>query len=114
MEQKTEPMEIFSYGHTYKVRPNLTSYMFGGGLCIELICADAEDYGEPFGNLTVNLAGKQCDPDEAYVDTNNIPTAGGFIRRYNLGHTTGETAQSGFCFYPKYKFNIEELKKYAV
>lgn len=113
-EAKTEPLVIESWGHTYKVRPYTSRYMFGEGLCIHLICCDEDCYGEPFGNLTVNIQGKTCGKNEAYVDTNNMPNAEQFIREYRLGKPTGETARSGYCTYPLYKFDMEQIAKYAI
>ena len=44
------------------------------------------------------------------VDTNNLPNAEEFIQEYNLWTLVGY-AQSGFCNYPIYAMDIDELKK---
>lgn len=67
---------------------------------------------EPYAVMTVNL-GALFDPTMAFVDTNNFPEVIKLIEDYNLGEPTGITRVSGFCVYPLYKFNIEEVKKYA-
>ena len=61
--------------------------------------------------LTVNLGEKLTD-GEAYVDTNNIPNAEEFIAEYELGTPLGVLRRSGFCEYPLYNFNLENVKKY--
>ena len=40
----------------------------------------------------------------AYVDTNNMPNAEDFINENKLGEFAGEYKNSGFCWYPLYKF----------
>ena len=67
---------------------------------------------EPYALITVNL-GPLFDPALGFVDTNKFPEAIELIRKYNLGEATGITRASGFCVYPLYKFDLEEVKKYA-
>lgn len=50
--------------------------------------------------------------NEAFVDVNNCPWAEDFIRKYRLGEPTGQTQQSGFCTYPLYRFDMNEVKKW--
>ena len=51
--------------------------------------------------------------NESYIDENNCPWAADFIKAYNLGEHTGKWVQSGYCTYPLYRFNMDELKKYV-
>lgn len=67
---------------------------------------------ETYAIITVNL-GPLFDPTMAFVDINKFPEAIKIIKDYNLGEDTGITRVSGFCVYPLYKFNLEEVKKYA-
>lgn len=67
---------------------------------------------EPYAVMTVNL-GPLFDPTMAFVDTNKFPEVIDIIKDYNLGEDTGITRVSGFCVYPLYKFNLEEVSKYA-
>lgn len=84
-------------------------YLQGRNVAIVLIETDTR---EVYANLTVNI-----DPlpaGEAAVDTNNIPEAPEFIKKYKLGEDTGKVLQSGYCTYPVYKFfldKIPELKR---
>ena len=50
--------------------------------------------------------------NEAFLDTNNCPWATHFVQEYCLAEPTGITEKSGFCEYPLYRFNIDELKLY--
>ena len=67
----------------------------------------------PIARLTVCLDDKSLDEDEAYLDTNNLPEAVDFVKEYGLGELTGDFRRSGWCVYPKVKFNMDELEKYA-
>lgn len=91
-----------------EVNIEVTSYANNETLAIQLWCEDG-----PFAVLTVNISDVHREGCQ-YVDTNNCPWAERFIDLYNLGTPTGNYGMSGFCFYPEYKFNIEELKKYAL
>ena len=96
-------MKISNWGCEYEVKAEKTQYM-NGNLAIQLMCYDDEyDFWEPYGNLTVNFDEKLPD-GYAYVDTNNMPNAEQFIKKYNLGVHQGKYKYSGFCAYPLYKF----------
>lgn len=80
---------------------------YNGNLAIRMITED----DEVFATMTVNL-GEEDDvlpANMAYVDTNNLPEIEDFIVKNGLGESTGETRTSGYCTYPLYKFNLEEL-----
>lgn len=65
----------------------------------------------PWGSLTVNLPDMfpRLEKDYAFVDTNNMPDAEEFIKKYKLGKPTGLYGYSGYCKYPLYQFNLEKL-----
>jgi len=97
-------MTINNWGLKREVRINKTKY-YNGNLAITLDCYD-EEYGfwEPYGNLTVNF--EEILPEGyAYVDVNNMPSAEGFIKEYELGEFADKLKTSGYCVYPLYKFN---------
>lgn len=71
---------------------------YNGNLRIQLWCEDG-----PYATLTTNVE-KKLPEGMAYVDTNNVPQAEEFIKKYNLGVYQGKFKMSGFCFYPLYKF----------
>ena len=99
--------EVNSYGKTYKVRIEYGLYEYGNTMALSLIA----ESGEPFCNLTVNLADSVAWADDrtAFVDTNNCPWAEEFIRENDLGYPVGYTAQSGFCEYPLYRFDLKKI-----
>lgn len=73
------------------------------------------DFGflEPFCDVTVNLpremlTGKNC----AFVDTNNAPFLPRFLVENGLAEPTGNFGFSGYCAYPEYRFNMEEINKH--
>lgn len=72
--------------------------------------------GELYTDLTVNLPFYSRDfvrNNESYLDTNNSKYVEDFINKYKLGEFTGIYSSSGFCEYPLYEFNIEQIKKYC-
>lgn len=71
-------------------------------------------YYEPWSMLTVNLD-RKCEPDCAFVDVNNNGNAiVDFLRNNNLASYTGVFEFSGFCVYPQFRFDMDELKKYTM
>ena len=48
----------------------------------------------------------------SFVDTNNCPWAEKFIETYHLGKPTGAMGTSGFCEYPLYEFDLDEIRKH--
>lgn len=70
-----------------------------------------EGYDQPWGNLTVNL-GITMKPWQAFLDTNNMPYIGETLERIGLADPVGCMLPSGFCHYPLYEFNPDELAKY--
>lgn len=97
----------------------LNRYKADNTLAIDLISIN----GEPITRLTVcvNNGKKLSNPPQniSFVDVNNNPTAMNFIDEYKLGEPLRMlddiiTYKSGFCEYPLYKFNLNELRKYAI
>lgn len=97
----------------------LNRYKADKALAIDLVSTD----GEPITRLTVCASNDYSVvnvPDNvSFVDVNNNPSAMNFIEGYNLGKRVkikGKTViyVSGFCEYPLYKFNLNELRKYAI
>lgn len=97
----------------------LNRYKADNTLAIDLVSVD----GEPITRLTTcanngyNVANL---PDNfSFVDINNNPTAMNFIDEYKLGNPVRINGRmvayaSGFCEYPLYKFNLDELRKYVI
>ena len=66
--------------------------------------------GEYYSDLSVFV--EEFD-DKCYMclDTNNLPNAEQFVDNYNLWTLVGY-AHSGFCSYPIYDMNLDELENY--
>ena len=94
-------------GRGEAVRIERVTYANNDTLAIALVTST----GEPYCNLTVNLPDSLIWGDErtAFVDTNNCPWAEEFIKENNLGVPMNYIARSGFCTYPLYRFNIENM-----
>jgi len=91
-----------------QVSLEINTYLNNGCMYIGLV--EQGEYPEPYGDLTVNLAGKA--PDYCgYVDLNNMPELEKFIEENDLGEFTGLTQRSGFCEYPLYLFNVDKLRE---
>ena len=89
----------------YKLKIVLGKY-YNGNRAIQLYTDD----GEPFVTLTVNIC--ELPTDEACIDINNFPDGIELIRKYELGVFTGNYVYSGFCSYPVFYLNMDNVKKY--
>lgn len=78
----------------------------------------AEEDGEPYACLTVNLPSYVnpdvceviCIPNAAYIDNNNCPWAVSELIEMGIAKDTGYTKGSGWCEYPLLQFDEEWLK----
>ncbi len=66
-----------------------------------------DDYGFPWGNISVNLIHAPLSEENAiYLDENNLkPWRVEIIAK--LGRFTGRKAESGWCAYPEFVFDDE-------
>lgn len=87
-----------------------TTYSEGDSLAIQLFEVENDMVQDSFTVLTVKLGNPFLQTDtRAFVDTNNNPWAGTFIRNNKLGKKTGYVQPSGYCTYPLYEFNLERF-----
>lgn len=100
---------------TYKVSLELDTYLDNKRIAILLIgWENNETEAYPFATITVNIPDEAVsDVDCNFVDTNNLPYICKFIEENNLGKPTHNLAFSGYCVYPEYKFNLDEIRKYT-
>ena len=106
-------MKFVYYDTVYTLYTEDSTYSANNNLAIQLLCLDEEDFLEPFATLTVNTQ-TVLPANQAAVDTNNFPEAIQLIEEYRLGIPTGDYVYSGYCRYPVYEFNIQELKDYTL
>ena len=105
-------INLRKYGSNHPMTFQLANYVDNGNLYVGLITHE-EGWAEPWQNLTVNLSVK-CADDCAFIDTNNngdeIIT---WLISNKLGKPTGRIKASGWCTYPEFKFNLDELMKHV-
>jgi len=109
-----EMMKLKSWGQEYDTFLETGSYVYGGGLNIEVMCME-DGYPAPYTDLTVNLTDCQLKNENcAFVDTNNFSAAEQYIRENKLGKPTGRYGHSGYCIYPEYEFDMKEIEKHII
>lgn len=106
-------LTLHKYGSNHSITFELANYLENGNLYVGLISND-NGYYEPWQNLTVNLSVK-CQDNCAFIDTNNNDDdILEWLEENNLGHCTGNMMPSGWCVYPEFEFNMDELMKHVV
>ena len=110
-ETNQNMLKIETFFGTYNCKLSMQKYSNNGNTAIRILSKNEEfDFWEPFAMLTVNF--KKLSEDYAYLDTNNCPWAEELMEEYNLGEPTDIFEMSGWCVYPMYKLNLEEIQKY--
>ena len=105
-------INLKKYGTNHPMTFHLANYAENGNLYVGLL-TNEEGYPEPWQNLTVNLS-VSCEPNRAYIDTNNNGNRIlDWLETNGLGKQTGIVRSSGWCFYPEFEFNMEELMKHV-
>ena len=87
--------------HTFngvKVFLQKEEYRNNGTLAVLMYKED----GELYGDVTVNLNHPLQSESLAFVDENNLPGIGKWLKKNKLGIPMGVEARSGFCTYPLY------------
>lgn len=112
----------------YDVRVAQRCYAVNKSLAVVLYYNDCGQW-LPYANITVNIESgenlrKFSDdalknrPDKRYacqyVDTNNFECAIQFLVENNIAFATGVFADSGFCSYPLYAFDLDRLEELAM
>lgn len=107
-----EKLQFTFYGKEYPVYFELNQYACNDNFAVQML-TDIEVIDEPFGRCTVNL-GMRLQMGYAYIDENNLPGITEFLEENRLGsRISGCFAQSGFCTYQLFKFDMDELMKYT-
>ena len=101
------------YGKNRPMTLALANYADNGNLYIGLV-TDENGYPEPWSDLTVNTNNLLCKPNCAFIDTNNNGNEIiAWLKANNLGKETGRMAASGWCIYPEFEFDMNEVEKYV-
>lgn len=109
---KTVKLSLES-GIEINVQFNIQKYAYFGNTFISLWQINDDGSVEPYANVTVNLNNKLA-KNYGYVDTNNMPEIEKFLVDNDFAINTGFYRESGFCRYPLYLFNFENIRKYTV
>ena len=106
-------IKIETFFGTFDCKLSVNKYTNNGNTAIQIFSKNEEfDFWEPFAMLTVNLD-KKLDEGYAYLDINSFREAEAFVIKNNLGEFAEDYGFSGFCVYPLFKLNMEEIQKYA-
>lgn len=105
-------LKLDAWGETHQITFSIEKYAHNDNLAIQMWRWDEDGFQEPWSILTVNLT-KKCKPNCAFIDVNNNgDNIIEWLESNNLGVFTGNFEISGFCIYPEFEFNMDELNKY--
>lgn len=83
----------------------ITKRKYGNGR-LALTATDNSD-GMPYATITTNLVHINIKPEEAFIDTNNLPNIEKELRSAGIiGEKPERYGSSGFCMYPLYKILV--------
>ena len=124
MENGKDIFELEMYGIRHEVKIEYASYNCNGTLALQLFTKPDEDemgyysqfgrmakdpYQSPYGIATVNLPDSEyLSVNEQFVDENNLPGIGKWLKDKGIAEPTGLTARSGYCQYQAYRFKVPE------
>lgn len=105
-------LKLKAYGEEHKISLYTCHYINNDNLAVQMWCWDDEEFPELWSTLTVNLT-KKCKPNCAFIDINNNDNhIIDWLTENKLGTPTGNYETSGYCTYPEFEFDMEELNKY--
>lgn len=108
-------MKYALMGEEFTVALTTARYEADNSLYIGMVYYDEDDEcWEFFDDLTVCLSGEKVDDSStcSFINTENSSGALKLIRDYQLAVPTGVYKNSGFCAFPQFEFNMEEVSKY--
>jgi len=94
--------KINSYGKTFDIRLDVTSYMNSHFAITMSGKADDENWWEPYDTLTTNFPESRSEGSYAYVQEDKYLD---FVLENKLGVKTGNVIKSGFNTYVEIYFN---------
>ena len=93
-------MKTFNFNNT-EVSLDFTTYRNNGTLAVLMNNVQEDDL---YGVITVNLGCPLQTDRLAFVDENNLPGIGAWLRRNKIASPLGYKQRSGFCLYELYSF----------
>jgi hypothetical protein len=99
-------------GKEHRITLTIDSYVWDKSFALTM--QEIEDgYPMPWGTITVRLDDYPCEGNRQFVDTNNNgEEIVNWLIENNLGTPTGRIGYSGYCQYPEFEFNIDEINKH--
>ena len=94
-------MKTLKFNDT-EVKLSFESYRNNGTLAVEMITVPDEDL---YAVITVTLCCPLQTDRLAFVDENNLPGIGAWLKRNKIATPLGYKQRSGFCQYELYSFN---------
>ena len=94
-------MKTLKFNDT-EVKLSFESYRNNGTLAVEMITVPDD---EPYAVITVNLGSFLQTDRLAFVDENNLPGIGAWLRKNKIASPLGYKERSGFCQYELYAFH---------
>ena len=94
-------MKTLKFNDT-EVKLSFESYRNNGTLAVEMITVPDEAL---YAVITVNLCCPLQTDRLAFVDENNLPGIGAWLKRNKIATPLGYKQRSGFCQYELYSFN---------
>lgn len=84
------------------------TYQNNNSLAVSLRFKDkSQEEEDLFGTITVNLPESILVPSDAqFVDVNNFPNIGRWLKENGLANPVGLSVHSGFVTYPLYQFHL--------
>ena len=94
-------MKTLKFNDT-EVKLSFESYRNNGTLAVEMNTVPDEDL---YAVITVNLGSFLQTDRLAFVDENNLPGIGAWLRKNKIASPLGYKERSGFCQYELYAFH---------
>lgn len=104
-------MKTFNYNGV-ECYIEINSYASNGNMAVILRVAEGHLQDAHYGTATVNL--HPLDDNCGFLDYNNMPLIPGIFERLGIAKPTGIKAQSGYCSYPLYQFDMAKLREYTI
>ena len=102
------PQDVMCSVASYSCNGTLAFQLFGKSEYGE-ITDSRRQFCDPYGVATVNLPESAFLPyNVQFIDENNLPGIGAWLRANNIAHPTGYHCPSGYCMYEAYAFNLPE------
>lgn len=104
-------LNLNAWGRNHHIKLTTNTYAENGNLYVGLVCWD-DRFPEPWSDLTVNLS-VPCKKNCAFIDINNNgDEIVAWLKLNKLGKLTGRMGMSGYCAYPEFEFDMDEVNKY--